>query len=159
MGYVKIKIAGKIPGFPGAIAEAQGPIPLTQCTEAHIEGEAAATLTEGTCLTKAGAFAGHTLDAKSCTILASDGGNTGEFAITSNTNDVLTLGSDPGDGTNVSFQLHDAGELEISRPISELAALAHAGGYAYTFLNGRFYTDMPDAQFVLACSLLWAPLS
>ncbi|MBA7647990.1 hypothetical protein ES703_55769 [subsurface metagenome] len=159
MGYVKIKTAGKIPGFPGALAEAQGGIPLAQCTEAHIEGENATTATEGTILTKAGAFAGHTLDGKSCTILASTGGNTGEFAITSNTDDVLTLGSDPGNGDPVSFQLHDAGELEITRTIAELAALAHAGGYAYTFLNGRFYTDMPEAQFVLACSLLWAPLS
>jgi hypothetical protein len=159
MGYVKIKTAGKIPGFPGAIAEAQGSIPLTQCTEAKIEGEGAATLTEGNLLTKNGAFTGHTLDEKSCTILASTDGNTGEFGIVSNTNDALTLDADPGDGTAVSFQLHDAGELEISRPIPELAAIAHAEGYAYTFLNGRFYTDMPEAKFVLACSLLWSPLS
>jgi len=158
MGYVQIKTAGKIPGFPGALAEAQDPIPLAQCTEAHIEGEGATTATEGTLLTKAGAFAGHTLDAKSCTILESTGGNTGEFAITSNTDNALTLASDPGNGTDVKFQLHDAGELEISRPISELAAIAHAGGYAYTFLNGRFYTDMPEAEFVLACSLAWVPL-
>jgi len=159
MGYVKIKTAGKIPGFPGALAEAHGSIPLTQCTEAHIEGEGAETATEGTSLTKAGAFAGHTLDGKSCTILASTGGNTGEFAITSNTDDVLTLGSDPGIGTAVSFQLHDAGELEITRPIPELTAIAHAAGYAYTFLNGRFYTDMPESEFEAACSLLWDPLT
>lgn len=158
MGYIQLKTAGKIPGFPGALVEAQGGIPLAQCTEAHIEGTNAATLTEGTKLTDAGAFAGHTLDGKNCTILASTGGNTGEFAITSNTDDVLTLGSDPGNGTAVAYQLHDAGELEITRNIPELAALAHAAGYAYTFLNGRFYTDMPEAQFEAACSLLWSPL-
>lgn len=158
MGYIRTKTAGQIPGFPGAKAEVHGTPPLAQCTEAKIEGTNATTETIGTKLTKAGAFAGYTLDGKSCTILTSIGGNTGEFAITSNTDDVLTLGSDPGNGDPVSFQLHDAGELEITRTLNDFAKLAHAEGYAHTILNGKLYTDLPDAQLNGACSIIWNPL-
>ncbi|MBA7716324.1 hypothetical protein ES703_125394 [subsurface metagenome] len=90
--------------------------------------------------------------------LASTGGNTGEFPIVSNTDDVLTLTGDPGIGTAVAYQLHDAGELEVTRNVAELAALAHANGYAHTFLNGKLYTDMVSGQLSIACSLVWAPL-
>ncbi|MBA7652961.1 hypothetical protein ES703_60801 [subsurface metagenome] len=159
MGQIRLKAAGQLPGFPGAIVEAQDPIPLAQCTEAKIEGTNATTATPASTLTDVGAFTGFTLDGKSCTILESTGGNTGEFAITSNTNDVLTLGSDPGDGTNVKYQLHDAGELEITRNTAELAALAHAAEKAHTFLNGKLYTDMLEADFEAACSIIWNPLT
>ncbi|MBA7588939.1 hypothetical protein ES708_31010 [subsurface metagenome] len=159
MGYIKLKTPGQLPGFPGACAEAKDPIPLAQCTEAKIEGTDATTQTPATTLTDVGAFASYTLDGKACTILESTGGNTGEFPILSNTADVLTLTGDPGDGTNVKYQLHDAGELEITRNTPELAALAHTAGYAHTFLNGKFYTDMLEANFEAACSLLWDPLT
>lgn len=159
MGHIRLKAAGQLPGFPGAIVEAKDPIPLAQCTEAKIEGTEATTTTAPTELTDAGAFAQHTLDGKSCTILASTGGNTGEFAITSNTDDVLTLATDPGIGTAVAYQLHDEGELEITRNTPELAALAHAAEKAHTFLNGKLYTDMLEANFEAACSLVWDPLT
>lgn len=159
MGYIKIKTAGQHPGFPGALVEAQDPIPLDQCTEAKIEGTDATTTSEPSALTDAGAFAGYTLDGKSCTILASTGGNTGEFAIVSNTDDVLTLATDPGIGTAVAYQLHNAGELEITRNTAELAALAHAAEKAHTFLNGKLYTNMLEANFEAACSIIWAPLT
>ncbi len=159
MGQIRLKTAGQLPGFPGAIVEAQDPIPLDQCTEAKIEGTDATTTTDPMTLTNVGAFIGHTLDGKSCTILASTGGNTGEFAIVSNTDDVLTLATDPGIGTAVAYRLHDAGELEITRNTAELAALAHAADKAHTFLNGKFYTDMLEANFEAACSILWDPLT
>lgn len=159
MGQIRLKTAGQLPGFPGAIVEAQDPIPLAQCTEAKIEGTEATTTTAPTELTDVGAFAEHTLDGKSCTILASTGGNTGEFAIVSNTDDVLTLETDPGIGTAVAYQLHDEGELEITRNTAELAALAHAAEKAHTFLNGKFYTDMLEPNFEAACSLVWDPLT
>ncbi len=158
MGYIKLKTPGAIPSFPGACAEAKDPIPLAQCTEAKIEGTDATTETTAPKLTDVGAFAGYTLDGKACTILASTGGNTGEFPIVSNTDDVLTLTGDPGDGTAVAYQLHDAGELEITRNTPELAALAHDAGKAHTFLNGKFYTDMPEANFEAACSLISNPI-
>ncbi|MBA7701204.1 hypothetical protein ES703_109937 [subsurface metagenome] len=159
MGYIKIKAAGQLPGFPRAIVEAQDPIPLDQCTEAKIEGTDATTTTTPAELTNVGAFVGLTLDGKSCTILESTGGNTGEFPIVSNTDDVLTLTGDPGIGTAVAYQLHDAGELEITRNTAELAALAHAAEKAHTFLNGKLYTDMLEANFEAACSILWDPLT
>ncbi len=159
MGHIRLKTAGQLPGFPGAIVEAQDPIPLDQCTEAKIEGTDATTATEGTTLTNVGAFVGHTLDDKSCTILASTGGNTGEFPIVSNTDDVLTLTGDPGIGTAVKYQLHDAGELEVTRNTAEFATLAHDAGKAHTFANGKFYTDMLEANFETACSLIWSPLT
>ncbi len=159
MGLIRLKTAGQIPGFPTALVEAQDPIPLTQCTEALIEGESATTTTAPVELTDVGAFAGVTLDGKSCTILESTGGNTGEFAITSNTDDVLTLGSDPGIGSDVKYQLHNAGELEIIRTTKQFADLSHAAGKAHTFLNGKLYTDMLEANFITACSLLWSPLT
>ncbi len=159
MGLIRLKTAGQIPGFPSALVEAQDPIPLAQCTEALIEGTSATTTTGPMELTDVGAFAGVTLDGKSCTILASTGGNTGEFTISSNTDDVLTLGSDPGIGSDVEYQLHDAGELEIIRTTKELADLSHAAGKAHTYLNGKLYTDMLEANFIAACSLIWSPLT
>lgn len=159
MGYIKIKAAGQLPGFPGAIVEAQDPIPLAQCTEAKIEGTDATTTSEPAELTDAGAFAGYTLSTKICTILESTGGNTGEFPIVSNTDDVLTLDGDPGIGTAVKYQLHNDGELEITRNTAELAALAHDAGKAHTFLNGKLYTDMLEPNFEAACSIIWAPLT
>ncbi len=159
MGYIKLKTAGQLPGFPGAIVEAQDAIPLLQCTEAKIEGTDATTTTEPFELTNVGAFVAHTLDGKSCTILASTGGNTGEFAILSNTDDVLTLATDPGIGTAVAYRLHDAGELEIPRTTEQLANLAHDAAKAHTFLNGKLYTDMLEPNFEAACSLLWDPLT
>ncbi len=159
MGYIKLKTAGQLPGFPGAIVEAQDPIPLDQCTEAKIEGTDATTTSEPAELTNVGAFVGLTLDGKSCTILESTGGNTGEFPIVSNTDDVLTLTGDPGIGTAVAYQLHDQGELEVTRNTAEFAALAHDAGKAHTFANGKLYTDMLEANFAAACSLLWDPLT
>lgn len=159
MGFIRLKTPGDFPSFPGACAKAKDPIPLAQCTEAAIEGANATTTYSPPELTDVGAFTGYTLNGKTCTILESTGGNTGEFPIVSNTDDVLTLTGDPGDGTAVKYQLHDAGELEITRNTAELAALSHAAGKAHTFLNGKLYTDMPEANFQAACSLLWNPLT
>ncbi len=60
--------------------------------------------TDNSILTDTGAFAGlDELQGGKCIITASTGGNTGEFWIISNTNNVLTLWGDVGTGTDVEY--------------------------------------------------------
>ncbi len=71
----------------------------------RIDGDAGVTATVGKSLTDVGAFAGHNLSGDTCVITESTGGNTGSFAISSNTDDKLTFFIDPGNGTDVVYSI------------------------------------------------------
>lgn len=143
--------------FPGANFRAFDDIPAAECSEAKIEGDQARTTTPCMCLIDLDKFTGYNLPGKVCTITTSVGGNTGDFDITWNDDNVLDLAQDPGNGHPVEYHVHDGGELILTQSVSSLAALARSLGKAYTFASGCFYSDMTEPHMQAACSILYDP--
>ncbi|GAI05590.1 unnamed protein product [marine sediment metagenome] len=147
-----------IQAFPGAHFIINNDVPPAQCSEAQIEGDDATTTQTGLDrLTDPGKFAGYDLTGKVCTITASVGGNTGDFAILSNTDDTIAI-EFPGEGDPVAYYVRDGGELILTRDQKSFAQFIHAAGYAYTIKGGRLFTNMPNGLLKEACTILWEPL-
>ena len=161
MGHIKdIKSNLDPQTFPGAHFEIAGTVPTPQCSEAKIEGDDAQTFNaEIKRLKDVGKFAGYDLTGKVCTITESVGGNTGDFDITSNSDDFLDLIQDPGNGDPVEYYVHDGAELILTRDVQSFAEFIHAAGYAYTIKGAKLFTDMPSDQLKNACSILFDPLT
>lgn len=161
MGSLKnIANQPKLQTFPSSQFVIEGEVPTSQCSEAKIEGDNAST-TNGLAntLTDPGKFTGYDLTGKVCTITASVGGNTGDFAIASNFDNVLFLTTNPGNGDPVTYYVHDGGSLIITRDIQSFAEFIHAAGYAYTIKGGKLYTTIPSSNLQPACSILFDPLT
>lgn len=149
-----------IQSFPGAHFVINNDVPAAQCSEAQIEGDDATTTTlPDRKLVNLGAFVGYDLTGKVCHITASVGGNTGDFDIEANDNNVLELTQDPGTGNPVTYYITDGGELILTRNEHSFAAYIHAAGYAYTFKGGKLYTNMPSGQLKEACTILFDPIT
>ncbi|MBA7687105.1 hypothetical protein ES703_95565 [subsurface metagenome] len=147
-----------IQAFPGAHFIINNDIPKAQCTEAQIEGDTAETFDSNPdTLVHPFKFTGFNLTGKVCHITASVGGETGDFAIITNTNSELTFGVHVGAGNPVTYHVTDAGEFELTRNEKSFAAFIHAAGYAYTFKGGKLFTNMPNGLLKEACTLLWNP--
>ncbi len=161
MAYLKnIKSNLDPQAFPGATFELTGTVPVSQCSEAKIEGADATTQTlPGYSLKDPGAFAGFALAGKVCTITASVGGNTGDFDIDGNTDDLIALIQDPGVGDPVEYYVHNGAELILTRDIPSFAQFIHDAGYAYTIKGAKLYTDIPSGQLKDACTILFDPLT
>lgn len=162
MGYLKdIANQPNRQTFPGATFEIEGSVPAAQCSDAIIQGENATTdfgpppghLVDAT------AFAGFNLIGKVCTITVSPEGNTGNFPITANSDNVLTLTGDPGSSPNVHYYIHNGGELILLRDIPSFAAFIEAAGYSYTIKAGKLFTNMPALDLSQACLILFDPLT
>ena len=131
MGFIRQLDANvDIQTFPGAKFELTGDVPAPQCSEAQIEGDSAITINADLKqLHDPGKFTGWDLTTKVCTITASVGGNTGDFAIASNTDGTLTLDPDPGEGNPVQYYIHDGGELILTRNVKSFAERLHLQGW------------------------------
>lgn len=161
MGHLKdITNQPKIQTFPSTTFQIEGEVPKAQCTEAKIEGDDAHTDAEpDRRLVDPNKFTGYALGAKICTITASVGGNTGDFTIEWNSDSVLKLATDPGNGDPVTYHVHDGGELELARDVQSFAEFIHAAGYAYTIKGGKLHTNIPSAQLQDACTITFDPLT
>ena len=161
MSYIKDLQSNPDPQtFPGAKFEVAGTPPKAQCTEAKIEGDNADTENDPTFrLTDFANFTGYNLIGKVCHITASVGGNTGDFDITDNDDNSLTLLQDPGEGDPVTYHITNGAALELTRNAQSFADFIHAAGYAYTFKGGKLYTDIPSGQLQPACTITWDPIT
>lgn len=160
MGYLKdIHSNLDIQAFPGAHFEIAGEAPLTQCSEAKIEGDHAFLVIAPPQLKDVGAFVSYDLTGKVCTVVSGPFAIPGDYDILSNTDDALTLATSPGDSPEVVYYVHDGGSLILTRNIASFAKFIHAAGHAYTIKGGKLYTDMPSAQLKNACTILFDPLT
>lgn len=161
MSYIKdLETHPDQQAFPDAKYAISGTPPAAQCTEAVLESTTAVT-TDGISkrLTDTGKFTGYNLVGKVCHITASVGGNTGDFDINTNSNDILLFNQDPGNGDPVTYYITDGGELETTRTQQSFADFIHSAGYAYTIKGGVLYTNMPTSEIEKACTITFNPLT
>lgn len=146
--------------FPNATFVIEGEPPEAQCSEALLEGDNAVTTQPPFLdLVDAGAFAGHNLVGKVCHIIASVGGNTGNFNIIINDDDSVVFDSNPGNGTNVEYYITNGGSLILTRTMESFAAFIAEAGYSYTIKGGKLFTNIPSAMLQPACSIVFNPLT
>lgn len=161
MGHLKdIANQSKIQSFPSSTFEIEGEVPVSQCSEAKIEGDNATTNPfPQSNLVDPGRFTGWDLFGKHCTIITNPGGNTGTFNIVGNTNDLIVLNPDPGNGGPTTYYIHNGGSLILTRNAQSFAEFIAAAGYAYTLKGGKLYTNIPSVNLQPACSILFSPLT
>ncbi len=70
-----------------------------------IKGKTATTASADDSLSDVGVFAGYDFTGKTCKITQSTGGGTGNFTVSSNTDDKLIFTADPGDGVAVHYYI------------------------------------------------------
>ena len=155
MGQLRTaKLIDKI-AFPGSTFAASGLIPLPQCTEALVEGNTADTSLFT--LNDFGNFIDLTLTGKICTIISNPGGNTGDFSITTNDDNTLTLSTMAGDGFPTVYFVHDGAELELQQTADDIMLEAQTNGAATIKKGGQLYTDADVNQISPACTILFNP--
>lgn len=161
MGSLKdITNQGNRGTFPGSTFVIEGEPPEEQCSEALIEGANAVTRTPPFLdLCDVGAFAGHNLVGKVCHIIASVGGNTGNFDIILNDDDCVVFNTNPGNGDPVEYYVTNGGSLILTRTMESFAAFIFEAGYSYTIKGGKLFTNIPSAMLQPACSIVFNPLT